>query len=174
MKPFAYLAAFLLFTSCATHDGQNSHPSNPLTTLRADLAQLGESGVSGTVTFSATDDGVMVEAFIEGLGDGAHGFHIHEFGDCSAADGSSAGGHFNPEGHPHSAPDSDLRHMGDLGNIQGVAGATTRYTFTDKMIDLSLIAGRSVVVHGGQDDLSSQPAGNAGPRIACGVIGVVK
>lgn len=174
MKPLLLLSGLFLLASCSAPAEHAAPAGTPATTLKATLAPLGGSGVTGTVTFTTVGSDVLVEAFFEGLGDGPHGFHIHEFGDCSAADGSSAGGHFNPEGHPHSSPDAGMRHMGDLGNIQGVAGATTRYTFTDGVIDLALIAGRSVVVHGGEDDLTSQPAGNAGPRIACGVIGVVK
>ena len=76
------------------------------------------SEVKGTVTFTAASGGVHVQATVHGLTDGPHGFRIHEFGDTSAADGTSAGGHFNPMKEPHAAPTSPMRHVGDLGNIE--------------------------------------------------------
>lgn len=131
------------------------------------------SDVSGEITFTPSDTGVGVKAEITGLGQGAHGFHVHEHGDCSAPDASSAGDHFNPSGEPHGARTDEERHVGDLGNIsannQGVAHAE----FLDEKISLdgrNSILGRAVIVHQGEDDLSSQPDGNAGSPVACGVI----
>jgi len=134
--------------------------------------------VSGTVTFTEVADGVQVHAEIVGLAPGNHGFHVHEFGDCTAADGSSAGGHFNPTNQPHAGPDADARHVGDMGNIEADASGRAKLTYLDH--DLSLadsqrsIIGRSVVVHAKADDLKSQPAGNSGTRVACGVVGRAK
>jgi len=134
--------------------------------------------VSGTVTFTEVADGVQVEAAIAGLTPGKHGFHIHEFGDCSAADASSAGAHFNPTNQPHAAPDAEARHVGDMGNIEADASGRAKLTYLDH--DLSLadsqrsIIGRSVVVHAKADDLKSQPAGDSGTRVACGVVGRAK
>lgn len=131
--------------------------------------------VRGQVTFTATDGGVRIAANLEGLDAGMHGFHVHEVGDCSAPDASSAGGHFNPQDAPHGAPDADAsaRHAGDLGNIEAGADGTARYERTDSVLSLggaNSIIGKAVVVHAGQDDLTSQPTGDAGGRLACGVI----
>lgn len=134
------------------------------------------SKVEGTVTFTAVRGGVHVQATIHGLSDGPHGFHIHEFGDCSSDDGMSTGPHFNPLGAPHAAPDARMRHVGDLGNIESKDGVAT-YDYTDPVLSLhgpTSILGRAVVVHEKSDDLKSQPAGNAGARLATGVIGVAK
>jgi len=133
--------------------------------------------VSGTVTFTQMDNGVKVEADIKGLSPGKHGFHIHEYGDCSAADGTSAGGHYNPTGQPHAGPDQQKRHMGDLGNVEADGSGNAGYDRLDSHLRLNgpdTIIGRGVIVHAGADDLTSQPSGAAGPRVACGVIGVAK
>jgi Cu-Zn family superoxide dismutase len=135
------------------------------------------NNVSGTITFLQTDKGVKVVADLTGLSAGKHGFHIHEFGDCSSSDGVSAGGHFNPEGKTHGAPMDMSRHMGDMGNIQADATGKAHLEYTDAKLMMNgpnSIIGRSIIVHKGEDDLKSQPAGNAGPRVACGVIGVAK
>jgi Cu-Zn family superoxide dismutase len=129
----------------------------------------------GTVTFNQMSDGVKVEADLRGLSPGKHGFHIHEFGDCSAPDGKSAGGHYNPTGQPHAGPGQEKRHMGDLGNIEANNSGNAHYERVDSHLVLNgqdAIIGRGVIVHGGMDDLKSQPSGAAGPRVACGVIGV--
>jgi Cu-Zn family superoxide dismutase len=133
--------------------------------------------VSGTVHFSRTESGIKVQADITGLSAGKHGFHIHEFGSCTAPDGTSAGGHFNPENQPHAGPDQAKRHVGDLGNIEADNSGNAHYERTDTQLAFDghdSIIGRGVIVHAGEDDLVSQPSGNAGPRVACGVIGVDK
>jgi Cu-Zn family superoxide dismutase len=135
------------------------------------------NSVRGIVTFTKEKGGIMVVADIEGLTPGKHGFHIHEYGDCSAPDGTSAGGHFNPEGKPHGAPTSQNRHVGDLGNIPANAEGKAHYEWTDPVMTFTgtrSIIGRAIIVHADEDDLKSQPTGNAGPRIACGVIGIAK
>jgi Cu-Zn family superoxide dismutase len=135
------------------------------------------SSVSGVVKFSVVDNGVRVIADVTGLAPGKHGFHIHEYGDCSALDGSSAGGHFNPTGMPHSMPSSDKRHVGDLGNIVADSTGTAHMDYVDTMISFSgsnSVIGRGVIVHEKEDDLKTQPTGNAGARLACGVIGIAK
>jgi Cu-Zn family superoxide dismutase len=129
--------------------------------------------VHGQVTFQEEAGGVRVTADISGLSPGKHGFHIHQNGDCSAADFSSAGGHFNPLGAPHGAPTDPEHHAGDFGNIVADAGGHARLeqvyswmTFTGT----NSILGHAVIVHAKADDLRSQPSGDAGGRIACGVI----
>ena len=148
-------------------------------TARAQMAQTSAVAVltptegndlQGTVTFTQTPGGVRVQANLTGLSAGTeHGFHVHQYGDCSASDGTSAGGHFNPHGADHAGPDAASRHVGDLGNSEATYDRVdTHLAFEGE----SSIIGRAVIVHGGTDDLSSQPSGAAGPRIACGVIGI--
>jgi superoxide dismutase, Cu-Zn family len=130
--------------------------------------------VSGTVTFTPVADGVQVHAEIAGLTAGKHGFHVHEFGDCSAADASSAGAHFNPTNQPHAGPDAAARHEGDMGNIEADASGNAKLDYVDHQISLTndakSVIGRSVVVHAKPDDLKTQPSGDSGARIACGLI----
>lgn len=146
---------------------------------QAMLMPLGESVVGGLVRFTELPGGgVEVVGQIAGLTkNGTHGFHVHEFGDCSTPDGTSAGGHFTVGESHHGGPTSDGRHLGDLGNLKSDETGTAVIKSSDKMLSLSgpnSILGRAVVVHAGEDDLKSQPAGNSGPRIGCGVIGLVK
>jgi Cu-Zn family superoxide dismutase len=114
---------------------------------------------------------VLVTAHLQGLAEGEHGIHVHEKGDCSAPDASSAGAHFAP-GEPHGAPDAQAgqRHAGDLGNVTASADGSATYERMDNVIDLSSIIGKSVVVHAQRDDMQTQPSGNSGARIGCGVV----
>lgn len=133
--------------------------------------------VHGVVTFMKTDVGVEVVADVEGLTPGKHGFHIHEYGDCSAPDATTAGGHFVPDGNPHGAPGSMERHGGDLGNLTAEADGKAHLEWLDTHLTFQgahSILGRAVIVHAGEDDLATQPTGNAGGRLACGVIGVAQ
>ncbi|MEX1063603.1 MAG: superoxide dismutase family protein [Balneolaceae bacterium] len=131
---------------------------------------------SGVVTFSREGDDIRVIATISDLEpESRHGFHIHEYGDCSADDGTSAGGHFSPYGMRHGAPTDDERHMGDMGNLAVDEEGVATIDYVDTTLELEgafSIAGRGVVVHAGEDDLESQPTGDAGARIGCGVIGI--
>jgi Cu-Zn family superoxide dismutase len=134
------------------------------------------SQVAGTVTFTKAGDAVQVVADITGLTPGKHGFHIHEFGDCSAADASSAGSHFNPTKKPHGAPDTAEHHAGDMGNLEADSTGKAHLELKSNMLKFSgenAILGRALIVHEKIDDWS-QPTGNAGGRVACGVIGVAK
>jgi Cu-Zn family superoxide dismutase len=135
---------------------------------------LGDNKVAGKVTFTKTAEGVEVTAELTGLSPGKHGFHIHEFGDCSMMDGVCAGGHFNPTGMPHAGPDAIEHHAGDLGNITADASGKATLKLVAKSLMLNgpdSIVGRSIIVHADPDDLTTQPTGNAGARIGCGVIG---
>lgn len=142
-------------------------------TATATLLGLGGSGVSGTIRFMTQGDEVHVEGDVYGLAPGLHGIHIHEYGDCSSADGESAGAHFNPANHPHGAP-GQASHPGDLGNLEADANGTARLSLDVPQITVDTeslgIIGRSVVVHELADDLQTQPSGNSGPRLACAVI----
>ncbi len=135
------------------------------------------SDASGTVTFTRSGSSITVEADIEGLTPGLHGFHIHEYGDCSAPDATSAGGHFNPDDSEHGGPNDEERHVGDLGNIEAGEDGRATFELTDTVISFTgpnSIIGRAVVVHENEDDLTSQPTGDAGGRLACGIIGVAE
>ena len=133
------------------------------------------NAVAGTVTFTNESGRVRVEAIVTGLSPGDHGFHIHEFGDCSGGDGKTAGGHFNPTGSDHGGPESAERHAGDLGNITANANGHASMNRLDEVVTLQgdhSILGRGVIVHAGADDFTTQPTGAAGARVGCGVIGV--
>lgn len=135
------------------------------------------NSVTGKVTFAQEGDDLYIIADFEGLKPGEHGFHIHEKGDCSAHDASSAGGHFNPTNKQHGGPNDEERHAGDLGNVTADETGKAHYEFTDKVLKLhgeTNIIGRSVVVHADRDDLKTQPTGNSGARIGCGVIEAAK
>jgi len=144
----------------------------PVTAV-AELSPTKDNTVHGEVKFIQKDGYVLITAHVEGLTPGKHGFHIHEAGDCSAPDGSSAKGHFNPTHKDHGGPDAQDRHEGDLGNLNADANGVANYKRKDKVVQLSgdnTIIGRSVIVHGGKDDYKTQPTGNSGARVACGVI----
>lgn len=154
-----------LLGACATPAGGPS--------ASADLQARSGSAVSGKVSFSEAGGKLRVEALVAGLTPGEHGFHIHEAGDCSAPDAASAKGHFNPAGKAHGHHAGNERHGGDMPNL--VANAAGEARFAGEISGLSLsgasgVVGRSVVVHADPDDYKSQPAGNSGKRIACGVI----
>ena len=147
----------------------------------ATIAAASESKVEGTVTFTKSGEMIKVEAKLTGLTPGDHGFHVHDKGDCSSPDAKSAGGHFNPAGVDHGAPGGEAHHSGDLGNIVASEDGSATMTAELPLSHLSLdpeapnnIVGRAVIVHGGADDLKSQPSGNAGPRVGCGVITAAK
>lgn len=151
------------------------------------VAQLQPSGaattqptlnrVTGTVRFVPLADGkVRVMARVTGLtANGKHAIHIHEKPDMSSADLNSTGGHFNPTGHPHGAPDEVAHHAGDFGNLVADADGAARLDLTVDGISVGTgkpndIVGKPVIVHAKEDDLKSQPSGNAGGRIAGGLI----
>ncbi len=152
-------------------------PKAEVTKAVAVLNSTEGNKVRGLVTFTKEGDKVKVSAHIEGLTPGQHGFHIHEWGDCSAKDATSAGGHFNPATAAHGAREASPRHVGDLGNIQAGADGMAMVDFVDANLKLdgpNSIIGRGVIVHANPDDFKTQPTGNAGGRQACGVIGAAK
>lgn len=151
-----------LLTACA------SSMSGPAAS--AQMAARSGSAVSGEVRFSERGGSLLVDAQLAGLSPGEHGFHIHDVGDCSAADASSAKGHFNPSGKQHGHHDSDNHHGGDIPNLVANTQGEARWVGQVKGLSLNDILGRSVVVHADPDDYKSQPAGNSGKRVACGVI----
>jgi superoxide dismutase, Cu-Zn family len=141
------------------------------------LAPTANQTARGEVTFTAEAGGVHVVGSFSGLVFGEHGFHVHEKGDCSAPDGTSAGGHFNPASKPHAARDAAARHAGDLGNLKADPYGLARVDFVDTTLSLSgadSIIGKAVIIHEKADDFTTQPTGNAGARQACGVIEAAK
>ncbi len=130
--------------------------------------------VRGIVSFTGVAGGVRIEADITGLTPGRHGFHVHQWGDVSGPDGRSAGGHFDPHGTGHALPTGEPRHVGDLGNLEADESGAARYERVDSQIALrgtNSIVGRGLVIHALADD-GGQPTGNAGARVAMGVIGI--
>ena len=145
---------------------------NPDEYVVATIAPTQGNTATGEVRFYKVEGGVRVVARLEGLAPGPHGFHLHEKGDCSAPDAMSAGAHYNPGGAPHGAPQADAthRHAGDLGNVEAGADGKATVDRVDPLLVYENLAGLAVLVHANADDLTSQPAGNAGPRVGCGVI----
>jgi Cu-Zn family superoxide dismutase len=172
-----FFSAFVLMSAFFVVVGLANASAQEVKKAIAVLHPASASQVTGTVTFTSMSDGVQVVADVTGLAPGKHGFHIHEFGDCSAADATSAGGHFNPTHKQHGGPDSAEHHVGDLGNLEADASGKAHLEWKDKSMKLTgdnSILGHAVIVHENEDDLKSQPVGNAGGRLACGVIGVAK
>jgi Cu-Zn family superoxide dismutase len=169
MKRILILAAVLLTAAVAAN-------AQDATKAMAKLEPKSGSKVTGTVTFTKAGDDVEVVADIQNLSPGKHGLHIHEKGDCSAADASSAGAHFNPTHQHHDGPVGPDRHVGDFGNIEADKSGKGHLVWKGKL-DLSgenSIIGKSVVVHEKEDDLKTDPSGNSGARFGCGVIEAAK
>jgi Cu-Zn family superoxide dismutase len=142
---------------------------------KATIEPKSGSHVTGKAVFTQLPSGgVRVEVWIEGAPPGTHGLHIHEKGDCSAPDGTSAGGHFNPAGNPHAGPSAPAHHNGDLGNIEIGADGKGHLEITSDMLTVApgpnSVVGRSIIFHEKADDLKTQPTGAAGGRLGCGVI----
>ena len=185
--PKATFAAALAIglTACASAPSPTDAPPAAAPTTQntstakqaiANLASASGSLVSGRLTLVPMGGGVHIRGDIGGLPPGSsHGFHIHEKGDCSAVDAASAGGHFNPAGKPHGHAGHGAHHAGDSDNLvadaQGVAHVDAHVEGVSLGGGASNdILGRAIIVHANADDYSSQPAGNAGARVACGVI----
>ena len=145
------------------------------TTEATATLQTADGTEVGTVTFTANDmGGVDVSADLHDLeGDTTHGFHIHEGTECSAPTFETAGGHFNPEGTDHACPPTTPRHAGDFGNVTLSGGSATMDASSDLIsleTGMNSIIGHAVILHGGEDDCTSQPSGAAGDRVACGIV----
>ena len=168
MRSAITACALCVLAACATTPGE------PLRAT-AQLQPTKGSKTFGEATFDQVGDKVHVVVYVQGLKPGQeHGLHIHEVGDCSSGDGMSTKGHFNPLGKPHARHDSAERHAGDLPSLK--AGKDGRAK-VDAMLDVitvgpgpASIVGRGLIVHADPDDFKTQPTGNAGARIACGVI----
>lgn len=145
-------------------------------TAVAQLAGGSEAApIEGEVVFTEVEGGgLQIEATIAGLEPGEHGFHIHEVGECTAPGFESAGPHFATEGEHHAGPEDPGRHLGDLGNIEVGPDGTARISVREDGLRLGAggdsVVGKSIVVHAKRDDFETQPSGDSGARIACGVI----
>lgn len=178
---FALFSSSILLVSCSMMDHQTKQElSGKGIVLKAGaiLQPTQNSNASGWITFTSVETGIHVKAEIKGLvPNGKHGFHVHEFGDLAKSDGMATGGHYNPTTVPHAGPHEPQRHVGDMGNLEANADGVATLDYIDKHMalnGLSSILGRGVIVHEKADDYVSQPTGNAGGRIAQGVIGVLK
>jgi len=160
-------SALMLLSACAT---QSQAPS-----ASGQLTPTIGNTTSGMVTFTQSGERVLVLAEIRGLKPNAeHGFHIHEKGDCSSGDGMSTGGHFNPTMQSHGAHGSSSHHSGDLPSLKADANGIAKLKFESATITVGAgvanVVGRGLIVHRDPDDYTTQPTGNAGPRLACAVI----
>jgi superoxide dismutase, Cu-Zn family len=169
MRTLVSCAAALMLAGCAT----TMTPNEPKAV--ADVQPTAGNTATGTVNLVQRGANVTLVARLTGVPPGKHGFHIHEKGDCSAPDAMSAGGHFNPSNAHHGNPQDIDHHAGDLPVIDADAGVIA--TLDAVVMGAALggggtfdVVGKSVVVHKDPDDFKTQPAGNSGPRIACGVI----
>jgi superoxide dismutase, Cu-Zn family len=168
MRATIAASALVLLTGCATTRDESLRAT-------AQLQPTKESKAFGEATFEQAGERVHVVIYVQGLKPGQeHGLHIHEVGDCGSGDGMSTKGHFNPHGKPHARHDSAERHAGDLPSLK--AGKDGRAK-VDAMLDVitvragpASVVGRGLIVHADPDDFKTQPTGNAGARIACGVI----
>jgi Cu-Zn family superoxide dismutase len=157
------LAAALVLAAC----GEKSQAT-------AALESRSGSNTTGTAVFEEDGDQVTLTLDVSGTTPGKHGAHIHQNGDCSAADATSAGDHWNPTSKNHGSPDAD-HHLGDLGNIEIGQDGKGRLKLSKKEWRLGDgsaqdVVGKAVIIHAGEDDLVTNPAGNSGSRVACGVI----
>jgi Cu-Zn family superoxide dismutase len=162
-----WIAAAALAAGCAS-----MAPPGPKATVK--LEPTTGNTANGTVTFTQRGDKVVVDARATGLTPGSHGFHIHEKGDCSSGDGMSAGGHFNPRGKPHGNPAVADHHAGDMPMLVADASGNAALVVELDVITIgggeTDIVGRGLIVHKDPDDFTTQPTGNSGARVACGVI----
>ncbi len=179
---FVIAIAAVSLSACAhkaQHDDHTHHTESAALTAAPQKAQAilkapQGSKLKGMIHFTEENGKMKIETMVDGIKPGPHGFHIHEKGDCSASDFSSAGGHFNPHQGTHGDHNTPGRHVGDLGNL--IADSKSKAYSTLIVEGMTMkpgaesIIGKSIVIHKDKDDLKSQPAGNSGPRIACGVI----
>ena len=165
----AAAVALVLTAGCASPRGPRAI---------ANLQPTTGSTVSGTVRFSQWGNQVVVTGEIRGLKPNAeHGFHVHEKGDCSSGDGMSTGGHFNPDGKAHGQHGQGTHHAGDLISLKADAKGVADFSYHSTTISVGSgtanVVGKGVIVHRDPDDYKTQPTGNAGPRLACGVVAPV-
>lgn len=188
MRALFALIVPLVFVSACSDAGQpvgssatpapsaRTAPAAHTVAAQATLAPTAGHAAAGSLDIEVEAQGLRLRGDLRGLTPGAeHGFHIHERGDCSAADASSAGGHFNPGSKSHGKPDSGEHHAGDMFNVVADAQGAGRVDALVAGVSLrdgaaTDVLGKAIVLHEKADDYVSQPAGDSGKRIACGVI----
>lgn len=166
----------IALTSCERIQNQVGVPSTP--SAKQAIATIGptsNSSVTGMAVFTQNGDQITLAIEIQNASPGIHGVHIHENGDCSAPDGTSAGGHWNPTGVAHGKWGEGEFHLGDIGNITVGEDGTGSIELTTDLWEIGTgsdvdVVGKGIIVHAGADDFTSQPSGAAGARIGCGVI----
>lgn len=176
------ISAMMISCSHSQKKAEETTAATPVapapTRAQAVLKAANGQKVKGIIHFTEENGAIKVESMVEGLKAGPHGFHIHEVGDCSKADFASAGPHFTvSSSHQHGSLDSKARHEGDLGNLMANGKGVAKSTITANGVTLKStpngILGRAIIIHKDKDDFKSQPAGNSGARIACGIIEAV-
>lgn len=185
-KQLGLLASAVMIAGCASYKKAETpaHHSTQATPVHDEAAHaavksattkmIARQGLKlkGQIGLEQKENGVKLVVNFSGVAPGAHGFHIHEKGDCSAADFTSAGGHFNPKGHSHGALNAPNSHAGDLGNLDVPKSGKVKKEIMLEGAHLHDFIGKSVILHENADDYTTQPTGNAGGRIACGIIEV--
>lgn len=185
-KALLLCAGLTMLTSCAGPNPEEEAADAGMTplatvpppdaTAHVSLAPTRGHTAAGMLMLVERADGVAVTGSITGLDPDARvAFHVHETGDCSAPDASSAGEHFNPTAQPHGGPDGTARHLGDLPNLDADDNGVAEVDVTIEGVTLTgpadrRVANRALVIHAGPDDYTTQPSGGSGDRIACGVI----
>ncbi|HLW58214.1 MAG TPA: superoxide dismutase family protein [Bacteriovoracaceae bacterium] len=167
MKSILLLNLLLFFfVACSSQEKKESVVST--TSAKADVT----GKVTAKVSFTPTEEGVLMKVYASGFSPNkTHGFHIHEKGVCDKPDYKSAGDHFNPGEHSHGGPAAPIKHVGDLGNlVSNDKGVAEKEILMRDLRDVNLIKNKAIIIHEKADDLASQPTGNAGGRIACGII----
>jgi Cu-Zn family superoxide dismutase len=170
MKLLIALIGAMTLVACQSNPFQSSGKQ-----ARANLEAKSGSKVAGQVDFAEQGNKTRVSVKVSGLKPNSqHGFHVHEKGDCSSADALTAGGHFNPDGNPHAHAGAARRHAGDLVNLVADSKGESTASFEVDTIRVDEgkhgILNRAVIIHANPDDYVSQPVGNAGGRLACGII----
>jgi Cu-Zn family superoxide dismutase len=180
MKKLLFIAALLISVVACKEKKKQEQRDVPATQteevgkISFEMTPKSDSEVKGTVTFTEENGEVMMMAYLSGLTPGVHAIHLHETADCSSEDGTSTGGHWNPTFEPHGAWGvTEGFHRGDIGNFTADESGNANVHF---MTDLWTIGGedmtrnilgKAVIVHQGEDDLTSQPSGAAGARVSC-------
>ncbi|MBR9859778.1 superoxide dismutase family protein [bacterium] len=169
---YLYITVFaFLFAAC-----NSSEKNVEVKEAEAYISDKTEANISGLVTFTQSNDTVHMRARLSNLSAGKHAIHLHENGDCSASDASSAGGHWNPLNMNHGKIGSAMFHRGDIGNLDVDSSGNVDFEFSTNLWCLNCddstknILNKAVIIHSGADDFTSQPSGAAGKRVACGVI----
>jgi Cu-Zn family superoxide dismutase len=171
--------ALVAGAGCATSAQSSKKSSGKEPEAVAVIASKSDSHLTGKATFHAEGGKVTLKVEIAGAEPGTHAVHLHEKGDCSAADGSSAGGHWNPTSENHGKWAAAPFHHGDIGNVEVGADGKGTLTLTTDLWTIggapeTDVVGKAVIVHAKADDFTTQPTGNAGGRVGCGVVEMAK